>query len=934
MSNDFIQYAFVAGEISPRLWGRTDFEKYDLGLAEGKNWFVDYRGGLTTRPGFYFQEPIPQETHKARLFKFQFSPDTSNTYAIVFNYDKIRFMQDGVYITEASKSVTAVSIADPGVFTSAGHGYANNDLVKLSGMTGEYAAFNNQTFLVNVLSANTFSLVWFPADGVSTLGFAAYGGGGTVARVFSVTNPYAEADLATIRAEQIRDVLRLTHKNYPIKNLTRLAHNNWTISNEVIGNGLARPSGLVSTKSGAAAAGVIFVVTAVDAEGNESLPSNPHFITSMVDYSTTSGWVQVRWSKVTNAVSYRIYRSLILADSGQLSHAMMVGFVGTSKAPLFLDNNIIPDFTVTPPANNNPFVPGQVIDAVVTNAGSGYADATTTVAASGGGGSGFVGYTTVAGGAVRDIIILNGGSGYTSAPTLTISGAGTLATATATIGPLTGVYPSVSARFQQRQIYAATENDPLGIWGSRPGQLSNFDSSDIVTDDVSYQFELDANSVAPIRHLIAMRGGLIVMSQSGVWQLTGDGGVVTPTNALADPQTYSGPAQVEPLLVNTDILYVTSKESTIQLLSYNDFSKIYGSQDMSILSSHLFSADNEIVRWTYTETPYRLVWAAQEKGTFRMFAIVKEQNVFAWTPGETRGYVKDFITLEQDNRDVTYAIVGRKINGITVLYVERVTNRDAEYAEDAFCVDCGLSLDGNYPAHNLTIPAATGDAVQVTASGIVFSPGCEGNVIRAGGGKMIITTRFNSTTVEVRIVRDIVDTFGDTGIPVPFPAGTWTYDTPVTEIGGLRHLEGEEVAILGDGNVFPRQTVTGGKITLPAGVTRCHVGLPFECVARLLPPVARDSIIEGRRKNVIGLATRRYLSRGIKYGPSRDKLYEVAERTNEVPGEPITLKTDNRYELLPHRWDENGQIYLIQDNPLPATILAVVPDLEIGDDKD
>ena len=60
MSNNLIQYAFGSGEISPKLYGRSDLEKYDLGVALAKNFFVDYNGGLSTRPGTEFLDRIQQ----------------------------------------------------------------------------------------------------------------------------------------------------------------------------------------------------------------------------------------------------------------------------------------------------------------------------------------------------------------------------------------------------------------------------------------------------------------------------------------------------------------------------------------------------------------------------------------------------------------------------------------------------------------------------------------------------------------------------------------------------------------------------------------------------------------------------------------------------------------------------------------------------------
>lgn len=50
---------------------------------------------------------------------------------------------------------------------------------------------------------------------------------------------------------------------------------------------------------------------------------------------------------------------------------------------------------------------------------------------------------------------------------------------------------------------------------------------------------------------------------------------------------------------------------------------------------------------------------------------------------------------------------------------------------------------------------------------------------------------------------------------------------PVSEIGGLAHLEGEVVAVVADGARVRNQTVAGGKIKLPTAASKVTVGLPM-----------------------------------------------------------------------------------------------------------
>lgn len=932
MAKDLIQYAFAAGELSEKLFGRGDFAKYDFGLSQAYNFFVDYRGGLSTRPGTEFIDFLEAPGSDTRCFPFQYSLDVENSYIVIFGDGYIRFVQSGAFVLESPVTITGATAATPPVITAVAHGFSNGDWVQISGIGG-MTELNGRTFEVANKTTDTFELVDV-VTGASLVGagYTAYTSGGTVSRIYTLASPYDESDLQKLKSYQIRDYLRLTHPDYPVKNLTRVGHTNWTLTDEAIGDTGDRPTGLAATASGAGSASVAIAVTAVDSNGNESIASDVLLKTSIVNYTTTAGYLTITWTPVAGAEYYRVYRSLVLSGGG-VHGGMQLGYIGRAVAPIFTDNNIVPDFTSSPPQHYNPFADGAISSITITNGGSGYTSPP-TVTVSGAPGSGFIGYAVLNGDEVAAVVILNRGEGYVS-PTVGFSGGGgSGATATAAAGASSGNYPAVSATFQQRQVYAASYNQPLTIWGSKPGQLSNFDTSAILNSGDSYEFDLDSPTVAPIRHLVSMRGGLLALSAFGVWQLSGGSGVVTPNNALAEPQSYLGCADVPPLFVDTDLLYVTDKDSTVRLLSYNDYSKLYGGQDVSILSNHLFSAERNIVRWTYAATPFRLATAVRADGLALQFTVVKEQEVFAWARMATQGFYRDVCTVQEDNVDVTYVTVERYIGGNKVKMLERVAPREFSHVEDAICVDAALVLTATYPAATLTLNAvAEGAEVTVTAGASVFSSGNVGDVIRVGGGKILITAYTSGTVVTGTIVREVTDLIWETGEPRPYASGEWTLDTPVTTVSGLWHLEGETVKVLADGNVLADKTVADGAITLGTSATRVVVGLGYRCLAETLPPVASDAIIESKRKNVVGVAVRLHESRGLSYGTSETDLFEMKERTDELLGEPTRLQSGVRVLDVSDNWSTESTMFFVQDNPLPATLLALVPEMEIGDDK-
>lgn len=935
MSNNLIKFTFTAGEISPKLLGRTDLEQYDMGMAKAQNYIVDYRGGLTTRAGQFFCEYVWKDEFDTRFHDFTFSFSPEDTYMVLFGEGYVRFLQDGSYVLEDPFTIT--DITDDIVTTSAAHGYAIDDWVKISGVNG-FTNVNGRTYIiVAVPTATTFQIEAVPDYG-TFVPDGTYVDDGIVERIYTVETPYDGDDLAELCIYQIRDTLRITHRDYTIYNLTRNDHTDWVFEEEDIGETDRGPSGLshtTTTIGSAQQSGAIYCVTALFKDGSESPPSRPYRAANCDHLpSVNLSSVTLSWNTRNDAVAYRVYRSVFFRADADMDKGAEVGYVGQVTGAQFTDNNIVPDFTIKPPEYYHPFKPGQITDVFVTANGSGYgfnAGLTVTDAT----GSGYSGVVIVnSAGKVIGVKTLRGGKRYTN-PSGSIS-TGTGATVSFETRALTGTYPGISTVFQQRQIYAGSREKPLTVWASKPRQFSNFDFSEIVVDSDSYEYDLDSKEVSPILHAIPMRGGLLLMSQSGLWQMTnGADGVVTATAAMADYQTYLGSTELAPLTIGQDLLYVEGRGYTVRLLSYNDLAKVYAGEDKSLLSNHLFDQYAPIVRWAFAENPMKMVYAVKKDGSMLAMSIVREEKVFAWTPLSTRGFYRDVRVVRENNLDQTYVMVQRYINGTWRKYIEKLAPKDVANVEDVVAMDSALSLWDTKPNAILTPSAITGNGVTFTASNGVFTADDVGKIIRIGGGKAVVTGYTSSTVVTGNILRDITYVMPETdNVPMDAKYTEWTLDEPVTEISGLWHLEGMTVQVLGDGNVLQERVVTNGSITIEVPCTRVHVGLKFTAIARTLPLTATDVIMEGRRKRVPRVAVRLYDSRGLKTGTSLDTLYEIRERNSNDVENAIPLQSGSFDIMVTPEWDDAGQVYFVTDYPLPVTLLAVVFDMELGDDND
>jgi hypothetical protein len=158
------------------------------------------------------------------------------------------------------------------------------------------------------------------------------------------------------------------------------------------------------------------------------------------------------------------------------------------------------------------------------------------------------------------------------------------------------------------------------------------------------------------------------------------------------------------------------------------------------------------------------------------------------------------------------------------------------------------------------------------------------------------------------------------------------YDSTATSsISGLDHLEGEEVAILADGAVQSRKTVTNGAITLDSPASKVTVGLPFRYK---LKPMRLDltfgaGTTKGSIKNMAEVAIDFYETLNTKYGVDVNNLFDIDFRTTEVHGSPPSFFTGEKILSTEGGFDPEDSILVTGDDPLPCTIRSMVPRVEV-----
>lgn len=923
-----IQASFNSGEWSPKLYARVDLTKYRSGAALLQNFFVDYRGGASTRPGTKYILQCFKSSTQVRLIPFQASANVG--YVLEFGDNYIRFFFDGSPVLESATTITAAGGGPPTIFTDAAHGYTNNDWVFIQGNYYQVESATTNTFILAdlfgaAINTNPFTL---PAS---------------VQRVYTLASPYASSELSALKFVQNVTEMVICHQNHPPYLLSLITAANWTILPIIVGSTASVPGtpSVAINPGGAGTAYYGYVVTSIDSSGQESTPSPAGHLGPQPDMRSVPNTIQITWPSAPGAVGYNIYKANI-SYFGFPPVGSIYGFIGSSSAAIFIDDNIAADYSQTPPVAKNPFVGNGVASVTMNTNGSytvvpsvSFVGAATIIASGnailgvqgtptiGAGGSGYaIGDTaqfpngvvltvaTLSGSAVATwapvtnagsvvgagnptpinpvaqvnssgggtgatanlnwgvlaVVVGSPGGGYTVAPSVSFSPAG--AAATANLSSTAGGNPTVPGFFQQRLVLAAPNVSPQTFFMSQPGSYFNFNVSVISEPDDAITGTLVSGVLNTIKSMVPQSAGLLMFTDRNSWLVNGgsNGSAVSPSALVANAQSFNGVSDVPPIIANFDVLYVQAKGSIVRDSAYNIYANVYTGTDISAIASHLFYGF-QVTEWAWAEEPFKVVWAIRNDGVMLTLTFLKEQEFIGWSHQVTSGNFKSVCTVVENTP------TAGEVDAVYTVVQRTVEGQSLQYIERVV---------------ERTFPSGVASAWCVDC-GIQYS------------------------------------------------------GAPATSFSGAQFLAGLNCTGLADGVVIaPFIMPANGAFTLSTAASLVTIGLPFTCDLQTLPLEMGDPTIQGKVKQISNIDTLVADTLGLWCGsdtsnlvPMKDLVVgNVSSMLTGLPGtqQKVTdLVSGQARTYINPTNTVPGQIAIRQPNPLPATVLGVVLEVDVGD---
>lgn len=885
MPETHIQSSFNSGEWAPQLYARVDMQKYRSGAALMQNFFVDYRGGASSRMGTQFVAAAYDSTHPIRLIKFQTAFNVG--YVLEFGQNYIRPIYQGAVI--------------PATIISAPWAGADLALLKFC-QTGNEMILTHPSYIPYSLTYNSptswtlapvpIGSIISPPTGVifsSTLPQWVTEGAGSAAYVIPGNSYYSYCVTAVTATgqESIASSVVGSGPYVDMRVFTGYGSNKiqWApvsgatyykvYQANVSTFGVQPPTvqyGYIGYSTG-----LSFVDSNIAADFSQGVPvaQNPF----------ASAGIGVANCTVTGSGTYTTVPSVSFSGSPEVPAtayaALSVHITPTITAPGtgYAVGDLInfgSGFTVTVLSITGVGPTGPIASWAIGGAGSIITGSTPTnplnqVSTSSGG----TGAQATAVWGVGQIVMTGSGNGYGSTPTVIFSPAG--ATAVANMQPATNGNPGVCTFFQQRLVLAAPTVAPQTFYMSQPGDYYNFNIHQPIIASDAITGTLVSNQPNSIKSIVSVPAGMLIFTDQAAWVVNGGGSfqgvsaAVSPENIVATAQSFIGANDVPPIISNYDILFVQSKGNQVRDLAYNIYFNVFTGTDVSLIASHLFFGYS-LLQWAWAESPFFIVWAVRNDGTLLSLTFLKEQEFQGWAHHYTpNGTFTSVCTVTESTStagtvDAPYFAITRTINGSTVQYIERMAERSFPNGLiSAWCVDSGQQNTG----------------------------------------------------------------------------------APTLSFSGAAHLAGQTVTGLAQDNLNNVTVITpftmplSGAFTLPAptppgatGYTTVTIGLGYNCNLQTLPLEVGEPTIQGKTKKISSTVVRVADTLGLLIGSSSSTLVPMQDLisgnvSSMLVGQPSQvvsgLVNGDARTFLDPTYTVPGQYYLRQSNPYPATILGVFP---------
>ena len=518
-------------------------------------------------------------------------------------------------------------------------------------------------------------------------------------------------------------------------------------------------------------------------------------------------------------------------------------------------------------------------------------------------------------------------------------------------------FPCTCAFYENRLNRCSSSKYPTYLYGSKGGDYNNITIGTGTND--GYQFDLaEANS--PALWLLSGVNSLLVGTAEGI--LTVNGGStttpITPEDISAKLSCRVPVSKVLPVYVDGYAFFVTANGRQIHMFEYDVLLEQFKSTNLS--KGNYEITKGGIKKLAYKFDRFGLIFAIVN-GELLSLCFSNDEAVNAQSKFITNGEFIDICSVTRPDGDYDlFANIKRTINGVTRYYLERLTEtvefsrfedfvseipeeateaevleikKEDEYAyyriiaeelRNCNYLDCSIRYSGLH-TERITLT----DNNRLICDDPIFQ---ESDVSRRiwfktvtgrEYGSMDVVEYISPTEVRVNVLQ----------IPTHTICTKWYFSATVFR--GLEHLEGEEVAVVGNGGYIGDFIVANGEVDITSANTNkvgtAVIGLKYKGILKS-PNLGIDISSQGTQtfsnmKNIYKIELCLAHSAGGKVGDSLYYLNEVQDFNPDSLLDVPPLPMDSSFTEINYEgnYDKEKHYFVVQDSPLPFHVSMIIP---------
>lgn len=257
-----------------------------------------------------------------------------------------------------------------------------------------------------------------------------------------------------------------------------------------------------------------------------------------------------------------------------------------------------------------------------------------------------------------------------------------------------------------------------GVEGSISDAYDSFDETQ-TGDAGPIDRTIGSGPVDTVNWLLSLKG-LILGAQGAEYTVRSSSldEPLTPTNFNLKTSTTHGSGATPAVKIDQGGYFVDRTGCKIFEFVFDIRAYDYTANDLMALNPELGVPG--IVRVDVQRKPDTRIHAVRSDGTVLIGVIDRTEEVMAWVPVTTSGFVEDvaiFPAVFGDLDDQVYYVIRRIINGATVRYLEKWA-QETDTRGDSVCLLADSYLTFNTPASVFNVPHLIGQSVVVWADGL------------------------------------------------------------------------------------------------------------------------------------------------------------------------------------------------------------------------